>query len=75
MNFSYWNDNEKIGWHQAHVSLNSKNPTIFYSDIINWLYDNVENCYRHCRWRSSIEGIDVKFRYEKDYIMFILRWL
>lgn len=46
-----------------------------YHDIIEWLYTTFEKCERHIVW--SITGDDVifvKFRYEKDYMLFLLRW-
>lgn len=73
--FNNWFKNEKTGWHKTTVLLNDKDVETFYLDIIQWLYYNVENCTKHCRWRSHSQGIDVKFRYERDYIMFTLTWL
>lgn len=64
--------NTKPGWHEC--TINVKHYDI-YLEIIDWLYDNIGKCERHCRWAvTEIETVSFKFRYEKDYIMFTLRW-
>ena len=46
-----------------------------YLELIDWLYSNIGKCERHSRWRTTSDNtVSVKFRYEKDYIMFTLRW-
>lgn len=42
--------------------------------IIQWLYDNVDNPEKHCRWCSFKYSVRVKFRYEKNFIWFRLRF-
>lgn len=45
-----------------------------YGEIVNWLYASVDNCERHAIW--GLDGIDmiVRFRFEKNYLHFMLRW-
>jgi len=43
--------------------------------MLDWLCVNVELPIRHARWRVISEGVEVRFRYERDYLKFMLRWL
>jgi hypothetical protein len=72
--FNHWYEDENNRWHHVFVPINNKEIKEFYTEIIAWLYENVDNCLRHSRWRYNETGIDVKLRYERDYIMFTLRW-
>ena len=56
------------GWyeHEIHVSMNM---TEIYDDILEWLYNRIDNCERHARWRISRGLIQLKFRYERDVIL------
>jgi len=57
------------GWYQA--SANVKH----YTEIMKWLENNNSKFRRHTRWITIDDGeMKFKFRYEKDYIMFTLRW-
>lgn len=66
-----WEDT-KPGWHEAEVNLNGQINR--YREITEWLYNSIDKCERHCRWFQTTYGIKVKFRYERDYILFTLRW-
>ncbi len=56
------------GWHST-VKFEEK-----YQEVVQWLYDHIDNCERHARWILLQESIRVKFRYEKDYAWCALRW-
>jgi hypothetical protein len=43
-------------------------------EIIDWVYDNIGKCERHCRWQIDNDGLKYKFRYERDYVWFKLTW-
>jgi hypothetical protein len=45
-----------------------------YFDILEWLYTKIDLCERHARWLRTNNQILVKFRYERDYLLFMLRW-
>lgn len=46
-----------------------------YIDIVHWLYDTIGKCEHHVVWGRTIdEEMIVRFRYEKDYLHFMLRW-
>jgi hypothetical protein len=64
--------NTKPGWYEC--SIHAKHYDR-YVEVVGWLYDNIGKCERHCRWGvTETETISFKFRYEKDYILFTLRW-
>jgi hypothetical protein len=57
------------GWHQASAHVKH------YNEILEWLRNNNSKFERHTRWIILDDGeMKFKFRYEKDYIMFTLRW-
>lgn len=78
-----WTDNSKNwsdvkpGWYEHKINLpeiTSHSAFInWYADIIDWIYANVPNCERHCRWIFD-DKFCIKFRYERDYLLFALRW-
>ena len=45
-----------------------------YKNIVEWVYSNVDGSYKHSRWTITKEFIKVKFRYERDILLFTLRW-
>lgn len=73
-----WEEN-KPGWHTHSIILVGNIWYVRCIEMINWLYDNIDKCERHARWyrvyRVSDGEFNVKFRYERDYIFFALRWL
>ena len=85
-----WNDT-KPGWYLCRITpvkLGSfYEPDSLYREIITWLYTTIDECERHVRWSNvdasytpmgSIEygnTLCVKFRYERDYNWFAIRWL
>jgi hypothetical protein len=71
LNFEYW-DNSK--WPVVIVDLVNDDADRYF-EILDWIRDNIDMPYRHSRWRWYEFYVEVKFRYEKDYIMFKLRWL
>jgi hypothetical protein len=65
-------ENTKPGWHECTVRAKRFDKI---NEIIKWLEINVGKYERHCRWGvTDDDTISFKFRYEKDYIMFTLRW-
>lgn len=73
--YNHWYEDETNRWHHVFLPLEERtNSTDFFTERIDWIYENVDNCYKHCRWRCSKNGIDMKFRYECDYIVCTLRW-
>ena len=74
---SWWFDKEKPGWYETTKICRS---TSKYEDMVKWIVDTLDKPYRHCRWHQELNEslflqIRVRFRYERDYILFTLRWL
>lgn len=46
----------------------------FYTARVSWIQDYVDGSYKHSCWCIWPEFATYKFRYEKDYLNFILRW-
>jgi hypothetical protein len=64
--------NTKPGWHECTVHVKHLDK---YNEIVKWLETNIGKHERHCRWGITDDDlISFKFRYEKDYILFTLRW-
>ena len=65
------------GWHKVDLSVKSPQEHL---EIVKWMHDNIDNIERHCRWAwftnvGAHRGQCIyKFRYERDYIFFKLRW-
>lgn len=66
-------DNTKRGWLETKVYLNN-DYRMQVKEILLWMYDKVDNCERHARWTIIENYFHVKFRYERDLILFRLRW-
>jgi hypothetical protein len=67
------------GWYEYHVKFYDATSTADLigksEEIVEWLYKNIDNPERHARWAPYDVGMRVKFRFEKDALMFALRWL
>lgn len=70
-------DNDHPKWYLK--TIDNKNVTSdqyfqAYLDIVKWLYLNIDNCEKHCRWGLSNYSYYFKFRHEKDFLYFSLVW-
>jgi len=65
-------ENTKPGWYEANAKINFELEKYF--EIINWLAEHIDGYEKHCRWIHQGNTIDVRFRYERDYIWFNLTW-
>jgi hypothetical protein len=69
---------DKPGWYHIDLfetEIGTSKLDKLQADVIQWMYETVDNCERHCRWYRTQEGMCLKFRYERDYIWFKLKWL
>jgi hypothetical protein len=57
-------------WHKVIIQFSPGK----FPKMINWLYANIDKPERHARWKIVDDTMQFKFRYERDYIMFTLRW-
>jgi len=63
-----WEDDKK--WHTISIGYAPHK----FPDMVRWLYANIDKPERHARWKIIDDKMCFKFRYERDYIMFTLRW-
>ena len=65
----------KPGWYEVvipvHQLLLAPNK---HTEMLEWIYDNIGKCEHHCRWQFDLDNLKYKFRYERDYLWFKLRW-
>jgi hypothetical protein len=60
------------GWYECSVRTEDIDK---YDEMTQWLLNNIGKYKRHCRWCvNDVNVVSFKFRYERDYIMFTLRW-
>jgi len=67
----------KPGWYLCSISLERQStPPKELHEMLEWMHNNIDNCEAHARWCTSIMfgKFHVRFRYERDFIMFTLRW-
>lgn len=68
-------DQTNPGWYEVIIHVNDPPETITrYTEIVEWMYEKLDNCERHCRWRYNGNYLHFKFRYERHYTWFRLRW-
>jgi hypothetical protein len=73
-------DNTKPGWHTYSVEFPADQSILHlakrFNEILDWVYDHIDNCEYHCRWILKAESrkLIIRFRYEKDYFRFALTW-
>jgi len=70
MNLGRWEKAPK--WHEAKIKVESPQK---FEEILKWLGDNVQGVKKHTVWRLTDGGIlEIRFRYERDFEWFVLRW-
>ena len=75
--FDNWYSSEKPGWHE--LTIRRQEPSFveyqeWYSGIAGWIMKNVDGAWKHSRWKLEQDHAIFRFRYERDYIRFVLRW-
>ena len=69
-----WNkgwDATHPGWYAIDINMGTKN---YHMEMIEWMYQNLDNPERHSVWTKIMNVSSFKFRYERDYIWFKLTW-
>lgn len=75
-----WHIKEKQGWYELVISrddfLSLSDLLDHYQLIVDWIESNIDNPQKHSRWRIDAETLNLvfRFRYERDYIGFVLKW-
>ena len=60
------------GWYECSVRAENIDK---YDEMTQWILNNIGKYKRHCRWCvTDVNVVSFKFRYERDYILFTLRW-
>jgi hypothetical protein len=68
-------EHTKPGWHEVVIPVYEFwAARVKHIEILEWMYDNISKCERHCRWQFDNDGLKYKFRYERDYLWFNLTW-
>jgi hypothetical protein len=73
----HWYTKERPGWHEYSIERThnfSYDWLMYYEEIVKWIHFNIEMPERHARWIIHPEYAEFRFRYERDYLRFILRW-
>jgi hypothetical protein len=67
--------NDHVGWYE-HTIYNEDRDQLREKlhEVVDYLYEQVDNCERHCRWMINSHYIRVKFRHERDALLFVLRF-
>lgn len=79
INFSHYDDRRTWedttpGWYKHTISVNREKVMENCTEIIQWLYNNIDNCERHARWDCTMDYVKIKFRHERDCLLARLRW-
>jgi hypothetical protein len=64
-------ENTNPGWYTVEVQTSTEKQ---HKDIVQWLYDKLDNPERHCVWVAYNDYSCFRFRHEKDYLWFRLAW-
>lgn len=72
-----WDDHHKSGWYEYRIERNHTSSiewVLYYQQIVEWIYDNVDGSTKHARWIINLEHALFRFRFERNYLQFILKW-
>lgn len=69
-----WDDDHPYWYTHDVVTQNQNETDNLHKEVVLWLYKNIDNPERHCRWTRQGLTISVKFRHEKDCLWFKLRF-
>jgi hypothetical protein len=68
----WWWENENEGWYTFTKPLEDFS---IYLEMVDYILENFEKPHRHCRWTIiNSNTMCFKFRYERNYIVFTLKW-
>jgi hypothetical protein len=63
--------NTNPGWYTMSFHLLTHEK---HEEIVEWMYEVLANPERHVRWFWYDYNASYRFRYEKEYVWFKLRW-
>ncbi len=68
-------ENTNPGWYEFIAHIEDPRQTVLqFGDMVDWLVANIHGAKKHCRWIYRGNYLKFKFRYERDYLWFKLRW-
>lgn len=68
-------DQTNPGWHEKIIYVEDPAESVNrFFEILEWMYDKLDMCERHCRWQYNGNYLRFKFRYERQFAWFNLRW-
>jgi hypothetical protein len=63
------------GWYEVILHIEEPRETVIrFTDMVDWIEENIHGYKKHCRWIYAGNYLKFKFRHEKDYLWFKLRW-
>lgn len=77
MMFTYtgnWDDSNWYYYEFNTTNLDVDEAVDKYFLMLEWVENNIDGFHKHCKWQMTDTLIKVKFRHEKDYFYFMLRW-
>jgi hypothetical protein len=60
------------GWYLVEVPNTKKGSLKTHLDLVDRILSTLANPKKHCRWTYSYDMMYYRFRYEKDYLWFLL---
>ena len=68
-------DGTSPGWFEVILYIADPAETVIrYTETLIWIEENIHGYHKHCRWFYAGNYLKYKFRHEKDYLWFKLRW-
>ncbi len=65
-------ENYKPNWYSASFTVRSEKQ---FEELMIWMQNNMPGHRKHTVWRLTGDRIfEIRFRYQKDYEWFVLRW-
>lgn len=70
----WWN--EKTRWPTVSVQLDGplNVQLLKFKKMVTWVNDTIDNCNKHCEWNIETNIAYFRFRYQRDLMLFMLRW-
>ena len=73
-----WSSDQNPNWYEySIVSADFDHFKLYldhFDNCIDWIEQNIDGWYKHVRFDVSDEKMNIRFRHERDFIIFLLRW-
>ena len=65
-------ENYKPNWYNACIRIETHTK---FEELLRWMNDNLPGHRKHTIWRLIDDGyFEIRFRHQRDYEWFVLRW-